>query len=38
MVIDEHYIPSFKPAKTFVDKVKKSDTVKSKAAKAKQTA
>jgi DNA-binding protein HU-beta len=33
MVIDEHYIPSFKPAKTFVDKVKKSDTVKTKAAK-----
>ena len=33
MVIDEHYIPSFKPAKTFVDKVKKSDKVKSKAAK-----
>jgi DNA-binding protein HU-beta len=34
MVIDEHYIPSFKPAKTFVDKVKRSDTVKIKAAKA----
>jgi DNA-binding protein HU-beta len=34
MVIDEHYIPSFKPAKTFVDKVKRSDTVKVKAAKA----
>lgn len=34
MVIDEHYIPSFKPAKTFVDKVKRSETVKSKAAKA----
>jgi DNA-binding protein HU-beta len=33
MVIDEHFIPSFKPAKTFVDKVKKSDTVKTKAAK-----
>ncbi|MFN7312696.1 MAG: HU family DNA-binding protein [Bacteroidota bacterium] len=33
MVIDEHYIPSFKPAKTFVDKVKKSETVKQKAAK-----
>jgi DNA-binding protein HU-beta len=33
MVIDEHYIPSFKPAKTFVDKVKKSETVKSKASK-----
>lgn len=33
MVIDEHYIPAFKPAKTFVDKVKKSDNVKSVAAK-----
>ena len=33
MVIDEHYIPSFKPAKTFVDKVKKSEAAKSKAAK-----
>lgn len=33
MVIDEHYIPAFKPAKTFVDKVKKSDNVKSAAAK-----
>jgi DNA-binding protein HU-beta len=33
MVIDEHYIPSFKPAKTFVDKVKKSEIVKIKAAK-----
>ena len=33
MVIDEHYIPSFKPAKTFVDKVKKSEAVKSKTAK-----
>jgi DNA-binding protein HU-beta len=33
MVIDEHFIPSFKPAKTFVDKVKKSETVKTKAAK-----
>jgi len=33
MVIDEHYIPSFKPAKTFVDKVKKSEAIKAKAAK-----
>jgi DNA-binding protein HU-beta len=33
MVIDEHYIPSFKPAKTFVDKVKKSEMVKARAAK-----
>lgn len=29
IVIDEHYVPKFKPAKTFVDKVKKSDAVKS---------
>lgn len=28
MVIEEHYIPKFKPAKTFMDKVKKSDAVK----------
>lgn len=28
MVIDEHYIPKFKPAKSFLDKVKKSDMVK----------
>lgn len=34
IVIDEHYIPAFKPAKTFVDKVKKSETVKAKASKA----
>ncbi|MBX7204670.1 MAG: integration host factor subunit beta [Bacteroidia bacterium] len=33
MVIDEHWIPAFKPAKTFVDKVKKSETVKTMAAK-----
>ncbi|MFA6260937.1 MAG: HU family DNA-binding protein [Bacteroidia bacterium] len=33
MVIDEHYIPSFKPAKTFIDKVKKSEAVKAKASK-----
>lgn len=33
MVIDEHYIPSFKPAKTFVEKIKKSETVKATAAK-----
>jgi DNA-binding protein HU-beta len=25
MVIDEHYIPKFKPSKTFVEKVKKSN-------------
>ena len=28
IVIDEHYIPSFKPSKVFVDKIKKSDKVK----------
>jgi DNA-binding protein HU-beta len=28
MTIDEHYIPSFKPAKSFVEKVKNSDKVK----------
>ena len=28
MVIDEHYIPSFKPSKVFVQKVKNSDRVK----------
>jgi DNA-binding protein HU-beta len=33
MVIDEHFIPSFKPDKTFVDKIKKSEAVKTNAAK-----
>lgn len=33
MVIDEHFIPSFKPAKTFVEKVKKSEAIKVKAGK-----
>lgn len=28
IVIDEHYIPSFKPAKIFVNKIKNSDKVK----------
>ena len=28
IVIDEHYIPSFKPAKVFVEQVKTSDKVK----------
>ena len=28
IVIDEHYIPKFKPAKTFIEKVKKSEAVK----------
>ena len=32
-VIDEHFIPSFKPAKTFVEKVKKSEAIKVKAGK-----
>lgn len=28
IIIDEHYIPSFKPSKVFVEKIKKSDQVK----------
>ncbi len=28
VVIDEHYIPSFKPAKVFVEKIKSSDKVR----------
>lgn len=28
IVIKEHYIPSFKPSKSFVDKIKSSDKVK----------
>ena len=28
MVIEEHFIPKFKPAKTFMDKVKRSESVK----------
>jgi DNA-binding protein HU-beta len=28
IVIDEHYVPSFKPSKVFVEKVKNSDRVK----------
>lgn len=27
MVIDEHYIPSFKPSKVFVEKIKTSDKI-----------
>jgi DNA-binding protein HU-beta len=34
IVIDEHYIPSFKPAKIFVNKIKSSDKVKQNADKA----
>lgn len=29
IIIDEHYIPSFKPSKVFVEKIKGSDKVKS---------
>jgi len=28
IIIEEHYIPSFKPSKVFVEKVKRSDSVK----------
>ncbi len=28
IIIDEHFIPSFKPSKVFVDKIKKSKKVK----------
>ena len=28
IVIDEHYVPSFKPSKVFVDKIKNSDKIK----------
>lgn len=31
LIIDEHYVPTFKPSKVFVDKVKSSDRVKSSA-------
>ncbi len=34
LVIDEHYVPSFKPAKIFVNKIKASDKVKELADKA----
>lgn len=33
IVIDEHFIPSFKPAKVFVSKIKNSDKVKQLAEK-----
>ena len=29
IIIDEHYIPSFKPSKVFIEKIKSSDKVKS---------
>ncbi len=28
MIIDEHFVPSFKPAKVFVEQVKESDKIK----------
>lgn len=28
IVIGEHYVPSFKPSKSFIDEIKKSDKVK----------
>ncbi|MCE2734332.1 MAG: HU family DNA-binding protein [Chryseotalea sp.] len=34
IVIDEHYIPAFKPAKIFIQKIKNSDKVKEMAEKA----
>ncbi|HRJ29410.1 MAG: integration host factor subunit beta [Cyclobacteriaceae bacterium] len=34
LVIDEHYVPSFKPAKIFVNKIKGSEKVKLHAEKA----
>lgn len=34
LVIDEHYVPSFKPAKIFVNKIKSSEKVKQLADKA----
>lgn len=33
IIIDEHYIPSFKPAKVFVNKIKNSEKVKQMAEK-----
>lgn len=33
IIIDEHYIPSFKPSKSFVEMIKKSDRVKRANAK-----
>jgi DNA-binding protein HU-beta len=33
IIIDEHYIPSFKPAKIFINKIKNSDKVKQMAGK-----
>lgn len=33
MIIDEHFVPSFKPAKVFVEQVKESDKLKTVAEK-----
>ena len=33
MIIDEHFVPSFKPAKVFVEQVKESDKLKADAEK-----
>ncbi len=33
LVIEEHFIPSFKPAKIFINKIKSSDKVKQTAEK-----
>ncbi len=33
MIIDEHFVPSFKPAKVFVEQVKESDKLKAVAEK-----
>lgn len=30
IIIDEHYVPAFKPSKMFIDKIKSSKKVKSK--------
>ena len=34
LIIDEHYVPSFKPAKIFINKIKGSEKVKQLADKA----
>ena len=34
LVIDEHYVPSFKPAKVFIGRIKNSEKVKQVSAKA----
>lgn len=33
MIIDEHFVPSFKPAKVFVEQIKSSDKIKAVAEK-----